>query len=176
MHYSLRNHRMNIKIRHFSIMLCVLSRTRIQRKYGVAILHSWFYILGGFGSTHWILQVTCSCLINWRDSCRVIILDLWSLLKPNWYAYYVASRKMTINICSETWKNMWIPCIASGEWDYFEGEKVALPYFLKINNFETVPGNFSNRSYMFWKFFFSGIERAVISTKCQINLRKLKFF
>ncbi len=51
MHYFLRNHRMNVKIHHFSIRLCVLSRTTVQQKCGVAFLHSWLLTLGGLGTT-----------------------------------------------------------------------------------------------------------------------------
>ncbi len=41
MRYFFRNQRMNVEIHHFSIRLCVLSPTMVQRKCGVAFLHSW---------------------------------------------------------------------------------------------------------------------------------------
>ncbi len=44
---------MNVKIYPFSISLCVLNQTTVQRKYGVAFLHSWLYTLGVFTSAHW---------------------------------------------------------------------------------------------------------------------------
>ncbi len=34
---------MNVKIHHFSIRLCVLLRTMVQQKCGIAFLHSWLY-------------------------------------------------------------------------------------------------------------------------------------
>ncbi len=52
MHYFLRNHGMKAKIHHFSIKLCVLSRTTVQRKCRVAFLHSWLYTLTDFDSPH----------------------------------------------------------------------------------------------------------------------------
>ncbi len=57
MYHFLRNHGMNVKIHHFSIRLCVLSRTTVQQKCGVAFLHSWLYIKGGFGSCHCIWEL-----------------------------------------------------------------------------------------------------------------------
>ncbi len=48
MRYFLRNHGTNVKIHHFSIRLCVLSRTTVQQKCGVLLLHSWFYTRRGF--------------------------------------------------------------------------------------------------------------------------------
>ncbi len=52
MYSFLRNHGMNVKIYHFSTRLCVLSRTLVQWICGVAFLHSWLYILGGFDPAH----------------------------------------------------------------------------------------------------------------------------
>ncbi len=50
---------MNVKIHHFSTRLCVLSRTRVQRKCCAAVLHSWLYTLGGFG---WVF---CVSVLEW---------------------------------------------------------------------------------------------------------------
>ncbi len=55
MYSFLRNHGMNVKTHHFSIKLCVLSWTTVQRKCAIAFLHSQFYTLGGFVT---ILSVT----------------------------------------------------------------------------------------------------------------------
>ncbi len=52
MHYFLRNHGMNVKIHNFSLRLCVLNRTTVQRKCGVVCLHSWLYTLGAFDFSH----------------------------------------------------------------------------------------------------------------------------
>ncbi len=49
MHYFLKNYGMSVKIHHFSIRLCVPSKTTVQQKCGVTVLHSWLYTLGGFG-------------------------------------------------------------------------------------------------------------------------------
>ncbi len=46
------NNRMNVKINHFSIRLCVLSQTVAQQKCGVSFLHSWLGTIEGFGCTH----------------------------------------------------------------------------------------------------------------------------
>ncbi len=40
------------KINNFSVRLCVLSRTMVQWKCGVAFLHSWLHTLGGFLLVH----------------------------------------------------------------------------------------------------------------------------
>ncbi len=53
---------MNVKIHHFSIRLCVLSRTTVQQKCDVAFLHSWFYTLGGFANTQTIVILLLSLL------------------------------------------------------------------------------------------------------------------
>ncbi len=47
-----RNHGMNVKVHYFSIRLCLLSRTMVQRKYGVDFLHSWHGTIEGFDFGH----------------------------------------------------------------------------------------------------------------------------
>ncbi len=49
--FFLRNHVMNIKIHHFSIRLRVLNRITVQQKCVITFLHSWLYMLKGFGYT-----------------------------------------------------------------------------------------------------------------------------
>ncbi len=70
MHYFLRNHRMNVKILYFFIRPCVLIRTTIQWKCGVAFLQGF-----GWGSSaHNLTSVQFGLCTILHNDCENLII------------------------------------------------------------------------------------------------------
>ncbi len=120
MHYFLRNHGINVKIRRFSIKLCVLSRTTVQWKCGVAFPHSWLGTIEDLGSgnsqskqqeatrsmlnllLHAVLRLALPKIASWFKTYEHVAMLIHFFIMTCTYVGIRSCSGKTTNLCIHT--------------------------------------------------------------------------